>query len=54
MQVASDASLSLMAADAQLKSGVKAPAREALEALAANPALSPQERFHLLASGRGG
>jgi tetratricopeptide (TPR) repeat protein len=47
VQIAADAGLSLMAAEAQLKSGMKAPAREALEALAASPALSPQQRFHL-------
>jgi tetratricopeptide (TPR) repeat protein len=47
VQVAADARLSLMAAESQLKSGMKAPAREALEALIANPALSPLQRFHL-------
>lgn len=47
VQVAADARLSLMAAEAQLKSGMKTPARDALEALAASPALSPQQRFHL-------
>jgi len=47
VQIASDARLSLMAAEAQLKSGTKVAAREALEALAASPALSPQQRFHL-------
>ncbi len=47
IQVAADARLSLMAAEAQLRSGLKLPAREALEALAASPALSPQQRFHL-------
>jgi tetratricopeptide (TPR) repeat protein len=47
VQVAADARVSLMAAEAQLKSGMKGPAREALEALATSPALSPQQRFHL-------
>ena len=47
VQVAADARLSLMSAEAQLKSGMKGPAREALEALATSPALSPQQRFHL-------
>jgi tetratricopeptide (TPR) repeat protein len=47
VQVAADARLSLMAAEAQLKSGMKAPARAALEALAASPGFSPQQRFHL-------
>ena len=47
VQVAADVRLSLMAAEAQLKSGMKAPAREALEALAAGPGLSPQQRFHV-------
>lgn len=47
VQVAADARLSLMAAEAQLGSGLKAQAREALEALAASPELNPQQRFHL-------
>jgi tetratricopeptide (TPR) repeat protein len=47
VQLAADANLSLMAAEAQLKSGAKAQAREALEALATSPALNPQQRFHL-------
>lgn len=47
VQVAANARLSLMAAEAQLKSGLEEQARAALEALIAIPALSPQERFHL-------
>jgi tetratricopeptide (TPR) repeat protein len=47
VQVAADARLSLMAAEAQLKSGLKVQAREALEALVATPALSPDQSFHL-------
>ena len=45
--VAADPKLSLMAAEAQLKSGLNAPALEALRALVASSALSPQQRFHL-------
>jgi tetratricopeptide (TPR) repeat protein len=47
LQVAADARLALMAAEAQLKSGSKGPAREALQALVSDPELSPDQRFHL-------
>ena len=47
IQVAADARLSLMAAEAQLRSGATTQAREALQALVPSPSLNPQQRFRL-------